>query len=197
MHKFAIGVPSVPMDTDLDHCPIWCCIRVKLHKSACGHNSSKQATQCFQGISIDFGFMVQRSSNSEQIHQLTGLHGETCYCLITDHYSGMLHGTVFCSKAPPIEFLNTWLAQYGLPNSVADKYVHFDLGGELGHCMDIVKLFQQAGYAIKPTAPDSSHQNGPGEHPHQSIAEGLWAMLGGAALEPKFWPYAFEHYLCL
>jgi len=22
-------------------------------------------------------------------------------------------------------------------------------------------------------------------------------MLGGAALEPKFWPYAFEHYLCL
>jgi len=32
---------------------------------------------------------------------------------------------------------------------------------------------------VEPTAPDSSHQNGPGEHPHQSIAESLCAMLGG------------------
>jgi len=141
--------------------------------------------------------MVQCSSNSEHVRQLTGLHGETCYCLITDHYSGMLHGAVFCSKAPPVEFLNTWLATYSLPNSVADKYVHFDLGGELGRCAEIVTLFQHAGYAVEPTAPDSSHQNGPGEHPHRSIAEGLRVMLGGAALEPKFWPYAFEHYLCL
>ncbi len=141
--------------------------------------------------------MVQCSSNSEPVCQLTGLHGETCYCLITDHYSGMLHGAVFRSKAPPIEFLNTWLAQYGLSNSVADKYVCFDLGGELGHCTEVIALFQHAGYAVEPTAPDSSHQNGPGECPHHSIAEGLQVMLGGAALEPKFWPYAFEHYLCL
>jgi len=164
MHKFAIGIPSVPLDTDLDHCPI--CTRAKLHKAAHGHNSSKWAKQCFQGISVDFGFMVQCSSNSNRVRQLTGRHGETCYCLITDHYSGMLHGTIFHSKAPPIEFLNTWLAQYGLPNSIADKYVRFDLGGELGCCTDVVKLFQQAGYAVEPTAPDSSHQNGPGECPH-------------------------------
>jgi len=121
MHKFAIGIPSVPLNTDLDQCPI--CIKAKLHKAARGQSSSRRATQCFQGISIDFGFMVQHSSNSERVQQLTGLHGETCYCLITDHYSGMLHGAVFHSKAPPIEFLNTWLAPYGLPNSVADKYV--------------------------------------------------------------------------
>ena len=121
MHKFAIGIPSVPLNTDLDQCPI--CIKAKLHKAAQGQSSSRQAMQCFQGISIDFGFMVQHSSNSEQVQQLTGLHGETCYCLITDHYSGMLHGAVFHSKIPPMEFLNTWLAQYGLPNSIADKYV--------------------------------------------------------------------------
>jgi len=42
----------------------------------------------------------------------------------------------------------------------------FDLGGELGCCINVVKLFQQAGYVVKPTAPDSLHQNGPGEHPH-------------------------------
>jgi len=108
MHKFATGVPSVPINTDIDQCPI--CTMAKLHKVACGQSSSQWATQCFQGVSIDFGFMVQYSSNSEHVCQLTGLHGETCYCLITDHYSGMLHGAAFCSKAPPIGFLNIWLA---------------------------------------------------------------------------------------
>jgi len=195
MHKFAMDILSVLLNTDLDHCPI--CTRAKLHKAAHGHSSLKWATQCFQGVSIDFGFMVQHSSNSEWVCQLTGLHGETCYCLITDHYSGMLHGAVFCSKAPPIKFLNTWLAQYGLPNSIANKYVCFDLGGELGHSTDIVELFQHAGYAVEPTAPDSLHQNGSGEHPHQSIAEGLWAMLGGAALESKILNITFAFIMLL
>jgi len=85
----------------------------------------------------------------------------------------MLHGAVFCSKAPPLDFLNTWLAWYGLPNTVSDKYVRFDLGGELGWCTEVVELFHLAGYAIETTAPDSSHHNGPGKHPHCSIAEGL------------------------
>jgi len=102
--------------------------------------------------------------NIDQAKQLTGLNGKTCYCLIVDHFSGMvLHGAVFHSKAPPIEFLNTWLACYGLSNNIPDKYVWFDLGGELGCCADVVTLFQNASYAIKPTAHDSSHQNGPGE----------------------------------
>jgi len=75
--------------------------------------------------------MVQHLANSDHICQLTGLHGETCYCLITNHYSGMLHGAVFCLKAPPLAFLNTWLAQYGLPNSVPHNYACFDLGENL------------------------------------------------------------------
>jgi len=51
-------------------------------------------------------------------------------------------------------------------HSVPDKYVHFDLDGELEHCTKVVELFHQAGYAVELTAPDSSHQNGPGECPH-------------------------------
>jgi len=195
MHKFAHSVPPVPLATDLDQCPI--CAQAKLHKAACGQSSLKHATQCFQGISVDFSFMIQHSANTDCICQLTGLHGVTCYCLITNHYSGMIHGAVFCSKAPPLDFLNTWHAQYGLPNTVPDKYVHFDLGGELGWCTEVVELFCQTGYAVETTEPDSSHQNGPGKHPHCSIAEGLQVMLGGATLEPKFWPYTFEHCLHL
>jgi len=87
------------------------------------------------------------------------------------------------------------IARYGLSNATPDKYVQFDLGGDLGCCAEIVTLFKNAGYAIEPTAPDLSHQNGPGEQPHQSIVESLCAMLGGTGLDLKFWPYAFEHYL--
>jgi hypothetical protein len=107
----------------------------------------------------------------------------------------MLFGQCFASKAPPLEFLNSWLALYGLPTMTPDCYVRFDLGGELGRCNDVVQLFTNAGYHVKLTAPDSSHQNGPGEWPHRTIADGICMMLAGAALAPKFWPYAFHHFL--
>jgi hypothetical protein len=90
-----------------------------------------------------------------------------------------------------------WLAQHGLPANVPDEYVRFDIGGELGHSPDVCELFQKAGYAIEPTVPNSSHQNGPGKRSHQTIGDTIRAMLGGAALPPKFWPYAFHHFLCL
>jgi hypothetical protein len=52
-----------------------------------------------------------------------------------------------------------------------------------------------AGYIVEATAPDSSHQNGPGERPHRTIADAIRTMLAGAALPNKFWPYAFHHFL--
>jgi hypothetical protein len=96
-----------------------------------------------------------------------GLNGETCYCLITDYYSGTLHGEVFHNKSPPVDFINRWLSLYALGPEVPNKYVHLDLGGELGHSEEIIKLFENAGYVIEGTAGASSHQNGPGERPHQ------------------------------
>jgi len=72
-----------------------------------------------------------------------------------------------------------------------------DQGGELGQCPDVTMLFESAGYSIELTAPDSSHQNGPGEHPHCTIGNAICTMLAGAMLEPCFWPYAFHHFLCL
>ncbi len=140
-------------------------------------------------------FFVQSSSDLNHIHQLQGLNGETCYCLIACHYSGMLFGKSFCSKAPPVDFLNCWLARYALPSDIPDKYVCMDQGGELGHCPEIIALFESAGYAIELTAPDSSHQNGPGERPHHTIGDAIQTMLAGAGLEPCFWPYAFLSFL--
>ena len=196
LHRFAKGIPNVPIATELDKCPI--CLAAKLSKAARGADDSRRATQCHQGLSVDFGFMVQASSvDSNRVRSLAGINGETCYCLIVDHYSGTLYGECFRSKAPPVDFVNRWLAIHGLDKSVPDKYVRFDLGGELGRCPQIVDLFEVAGYRSEPTAPDSSHQNGPGERPHQTIARAVRSMLAGAALPAKFWPYAFQHFLRL
>jgi len=103
----------------------------------------------------------------------------------------MLFGEPFCSKAPPLDFLNWWLVWYGLPLDVPDKYVCMDHGGELGCCPNILVLFESAGYSVELTAPNASHQNGPIEHPHCTIGNALWTMLVGAMLAPHFWPYAF------
>lgn len=60
-----------------------------------------------------------------------------------------------------------------------------------------MELFEDAGYRVEITALDSSHQNGPVERPHQTIADALRAMLGRANLEPKFWPCAFHRFIRL
>ena len=196
MHKHADGIPPIPIATELDACPV--CAHAKLRKAARGLESTRlRATQPGQGIGVDFGFMVQQSKNSQRMERLQGLNGETCYCLVVDHFSGRLYGECFASKAPPIDFLNRWLLLHGLPKDVPNKYVRMDNGGELGNCRAIVDLFENAGYAVEPTAPDSSHQNGPVERPHQTIADAIRTMLGGAGLPPKFWPYAFYHFLRL
>ena len=44
-----------------------------------------------------------------------------------------------------------------------------------------------------PTGTDSSFQNGPVERAHCTIATSTKALLFGAGLDVKFWPYAFNH----
>ena len=126
---------------------------------------------------------------------LAGLHGKTCYCLISDHYTGMLHRECFASKVPPIKFLNMWLSKYNPPDEVKDKYVCFDPGGDLGKCNEVLALFKKAGYDIKHTAPGHSHQNGPVKQPHWTIGGSMRIMLQGAGLPAKYWPYAFHYHL--
>jgi hypothetical protein len=43
-----------------------------------------------------------------------GLNGQTCNVIIVDPFSGTLCGETFVSKAPPVEFLNCFLAVKGL-----------------------------------------------------------------------------------
>jgi hypothetical protein len=193
MHKLARGVPPLPIEESHSTCPI--CARAKLTKAVRSKGSSSRATQPHQGISVDFGFVVQTSSDAQRKRNLAGLNGETCYCLIVDHYSGALYGQCFASKNPPLQFLKYWLTTRGLGPDVPDKYVMFDRGGELGHSEAVVDLFAEHGYRQVPTATNASYQNGLGERPHRTIGDGMRTLLHGAALPYKFWPYAFHHFL--
>ena len=193
MHQFIKGMPEFSVPNELESCPV--CLAAKLRKQSAGTKSTMRSTICNQGISIDFGFMVQRSHNAKRQHNLIGLNGETCYALITDHFSGRLYGRAFATKAPPVEWINNWLAN-NAPDC-SDKYVRMDGGGELGRSQDVRQTFVNFGYTVEVTGPDSSHQNGPGERPHQTIGDALRSMLTGANLQAGFWPYAFYHYLRL
>ena len=64
-------------------------------------------------------------------------------------------------------------------------------GGELYHNPAIKNLFKKFGYEIYPTSPDVSYQNGPVERAHHTISQGIKALLFGADLDVKLWPYAF------
>jgi hypothetical protein len=160
-----------------------------MHKSARLKDDSRRATVCSQGISVDFAFKVQHSKDSPRYQRLKGLNGETCYCLNTDHLSGHVYGRCFRSKSPPVDFLR-WLATHGLGKDIPDKYIRLDLGGELGRCQQVLDLFHVHGYKVEPTAANPSAQLGIGERPHRTIVDGIRALLGGALLESKFWPYA-------
>ena len=193
MHKYAIGVPELPIASAADQCPT--CMAAKMRKSARGQEDSRKATQCYQGLSIDFGFVVQSSKNTKRYRVNLGFNYETCYVVISDHYSGVLFGKAFKSKAPPIEYFHRWLSAFS-PNC-HDKYVRFDQGGELGRSAVVKGTFSKFDYDIQLTGADASHQNGPAERPHQAIGNAMRALLKGASLPAVYWPYAFYHFLRL
>jgi hypothetical protein len=61
MHRFVKGMPECTLPNELEACPVR--LAAKLCKQPVGTTTTMRSTVCNQGISIDFGFMVQRSKN--------------------------------------------------------------------------------------------------------------------------------------
>ncbi|KAG7370163.1 reverse transcriptase RNA-dependent DNA polymerase [Nitzschia inconspicua] len=191
-HEHITGVPRFRhFDPILEQCPT--CIRAKQTKESAGTHSTRTATQPFQGLSMDFSFAGVRSKDVERKQDFTGLNGETCWILVTDHFTRAVFGDTRVSKASPIEWLRSFLRQHS--PQCPGKYVYLDQGGELYANPAVRALFEQFGYAVRPTGADASNQNGPVERAHLTVANALRAMLLGAGLDPRFWPYAFHHFL--
>jgi hypothetical protein len=193
-HKFVDGVPQFKhSDPVLDRCPV--CIQSKQTKSAAGPNTTRTATRPYQGLSIDFSFSGTRSKDTTRNQLFEGLNGETSWILISDHFSRHLLGATRMSKASPLH----WLRQFLETNApkCPGKYVFMDQGGELYGNPKVRALFLKFGYKIRPTGADNSHQNGPVERAHRTVADKIRCLLSGADLPIKFWPYAFHHALRL
>ena len=73
----------------LEQCPT--CIRAKQTKEAAGPNSTRTASVPYQGLSIDFSFAGTKSKDTERAKDFVGYNGETCWILVADHFSRMLH----------------------------------------------------------------------------------------------------------
>lgn len=191
-HKHVDGVPKFTTVTSvLDTCPT--CIRAKQTKARHGTNSTRTADRPYQGISMDFSFAGQRSSDEERTKDFTGLNGETCWILATDHFTRMKHGCTRISKASQLNWIREFLERYS--PDCSDKYVVLDQGGELYNNPAVRELFKEFKYDIRVTGADASNQNGPVERGHRVVADAVRAMLTGANLDVKFWPYAFHHWL--
>eukprot|EP00957_Ditylum_brightwellii_P199848 15235224-Ditylum_brightwellii.AAC.1 len=111
------------------------------------------ATTPCQGLSIDWGFMVQKSKDFSCTKALESIDGDRAYLLVADHYSGKLWGVCADSKVPPIKWLNKFLAQNS--PSTQGKYVCMDLGSELGRNHELITLLEKYDCIIRPTAPNS------------------------------------------
>ena len=191
-HKHVKGVPRFAhMHAVLDKCPT--CIQAKQTKEPAGPSSTRSAAVPYQGLSIDFSFSGTTSKDTEREFEYLGLNGETSWILIADHFSRRLHGDTRVSKATPLSWLRHFLENHA--PRVPNKYVYLDQGGELYHNPEVRKLFKEFRYDVRPTGADASNQNGPVERAHLTVANAIRAMLHGANLDAKFWPYAFHHYI--
>jgi hypothetical protein len=90
-------------------------------------NTHNHTTMVEQGISMDFGFIIQRSNNPTRFERFVGLNGETAYLFIVDHFGDLLWGLTTTDKSPPIDRLNCWSAQF-CPHSATFHYA-MDEGG--------------------------------------------------------------------
>ena len=87
-HKYIDGVPKFKHnDPILERCST--CIRAEQPKSS-GTGNTMKATRPFQGFSVDVGYSGQTSKDNNQSHEYLGLHGETCWILIKDHFTRYL-----------------------------------------------------------------------------------------------------------
>ena len=100
VHKFINGVPKFKHnDQLLEKC--LACIILE-HPKAAGIGNTMKATRPMQCWSVNVDFAGQTLKDAYQMHNYLGIHGEPCWILIKDHFSGYLISKCQKSNASPL-----------------------------------------------------------------------------------------------
>ena len=113
-----------------------------------------------------------------------GLHGETSWILISDHFSCVFVGDTHTLKATPLQWSTMFLETHS--PKCNNKHVMMDQGGELCKNPKVQQLFKQCGHTVQPTGAGASNQNGPVKQNHCTIANHICCLLNGANLDVEF-----------
>jgi transposase InsO family protein len=226
LHKYVDGVPAgLSGDDPIGACPV--CLANKMQRSPTRASSPFVATQPFEGLSMDFGFVVQRPDRSKMgdSTQLfsTALREPPDRILSPDEFrrlepaqkyeyqlglngeTGYLiirdhySGAVYGTAVVSKAPPLDFLRAFLERHRCTSsvKIVRLDQGGDLGGSRRLRELLSSFGYQIQLTAPDTPQQNGFIERINQDVGSYLRTALGGADLPPRFWPFAFHLFLRL
>jgi hypothetical protein len=154
LHMHVEGIPKIALHTDINGCPS--CWVFKIRRTDRGSaDTRRDATVVGQGISMYWGFIVQRSKTKGCYDKLSGWNGETAYLIIADHFSDYLWGLSSDGKASPLAWFNRWFAQYA-PTSAKFCYCSMYQSGELANNNEIQALLAYHCYTPRPTGGDAS-----------------------------------------
>jgi hypothetical protein len=193
LSKMSKGIPNIRHPQQIEKCSKY--LVAKMRKAARGSDPSFVATHLGQALALDVGFMFQRSKDDARAEILTGLNGGNAYCIVYDFKTEVLFGITSQGKRISLPWLHLLLTRIAPPDSVSRHIIRMDLGGETGLNPDVQELLDRHGYITQPTGAGSSSQNGMAEHPHQTIANAIRAMLISAHIPPRYWEYAFYFFL--
>jgi hypothetical protein len=193
LSKITKGMPLIAHPQQIETCSD--CLVAKTCKVARGYEPAFEATHIGQGLTLDIGFMFQRSKNKTHADLLIGINGCNAYCIVYNFLTEVIFGITLIGKLTPITWLNVLLTWIAPPISITRHIVRMDLGGETGLNPDITALLIHHGYATQSRGAGASNQNPMAYLSHQTIANAIRAMLFGATPPPQYWEYAF--YFCL
>ena len=141
-------MPNISSWPGLEQCETCIMARTKMR----GRNQSTDTTRrvilpCV-GISLDFGFICQKSKNADREEEVTRDESNGACLLLYDHKTPYLSGIATTNKVVPIKWMRSWLSN-NAPNSniYNDMYVRMDLG-ECGNKGEVRTLWREYGYTI-------------------------------------------------
>jgi hypothetical protein len=172
-------------------------VQAPIHKSAARQQACK-VDEAGAPFYMEFGFICASSDdyqcpNTQSDRIVDSYDGYNSYLLILDDKLSMTWVFLTKSKSPPLEIMRLFLRTFGHDKNVGG-FIRCDQGGELARSHTLINMaLTEFGYKAEPTGANSPSQNRQAEKWNDTFTITTWALLYGAALEPKYWSAALLH----